>query len=71
MLDAELLAEVYLGLMGGRQPNLGLVVATSAQRAAIVRQRIPRRPRPHAPSPDELAAHRAFLEQITQPIWLA
>ena len=46
LLDAELLAEVYLGLMGGRQPNLGLVVATSVQRAAIVRQRIPRPPRP-------------------------
>lgn len=71
LLDADLLAEVYLGLMGGRQPNLGLVVATSAQRTAIVRQRIPRTPRPHAPSPEELAAHRAFLEQIAQPIWLA
>ena len=70
LLDAELLAEVYLGLMGGRQPNLGLVAATAVQRTAIVRQRILRPPRPHAPTPDELAAHRAFLEQITQPIWL-
>ena len=70
LLDAELLAEVYLGLMGGRQPNLGLVAATFVQRTAIVRQRILRPPRPHAPTPDELAAHRVFLEQITQPIWL-
>jgi DNA polymerase III subunit epsilon len=57
--------------MGGRQPNLGLVVATSVQRAAIVRQRVARPPRPHAPSPEELAAHVAFLEQIKEPIWLA
>jgi DNA polymerase-3 subunit epsilon len=71
LLDAELLAEVYLGLMGGRQPDLGLVAATSAQRTIIVRQRTLRPARPHTPSPEELAAHRAFLEQITQPIWLA
>jgi DNA polymerase-3 subunit epsilon len=71
LLDAQLLAAVYLGLMGGRQPNLGLVVATAVQRAAIVRQRVPRPPRPHAPSPEELGAHAAFLERIKEPIWLA
>jgi DNA polymerase-3 subunit epsilon len=36
-----------------------------------VRQRILRPARPHAPSPEELAAHAAFLEQIKEPIWLA
>jgi DNA polymerase-3 subunit epsilon len=68
LLDAELLAEVYLGLMGGRQPDLGLAPVISVQRA-IVRQRVPRPARPHAPSAAELAAHAAFLNQLTNPIW--
>jgi DNA polymerase-3 subunit epsilon len=68
LLDAELLAEVYLGLMGGRQPDLGLAPVVSVQRA-IVRQRVPRPARPHAPSAAELAAHAAFLNQLTNPIW--
>ncbi len=70
LLDAELLAEVYLGLIGGRQPDLGLVVATSERIVAAARLRIPRPARPHAPSAQELAAHAAFLEQLTAPIWL-
>jgi DNA polymerase-3 subunit epsilon len=35
----------------------------------IVRQRVPRPARPHAPSAAELAAHAAFLNQLTNPIW--
>jgi DNA polymerase III subunit epsilon len=70
LLDAELLAEVYLGLMGGRQPDLGLLAATSVQRGLIVRQRVLRPARPHGPSEAELAAHTAFLHQLTNPIWL-
>jgi DNA polymerase III subunit epsilon len=69
LLDAELLAEVYLGLMGGRQPDLGLVAGIAVQRTTIVRQRIPRPARPHAPTQAELAAHAAFLDQLTAPIW--
>jgi DNA polymerase III subunit epsilon len=71
LLDAELLAECYLGLIGGRQPDLGLVAIATARRVSVVRQREPRVPRPHAPSEGELAAHAAFLEQLTNPIWLA
>jgi DNA polymerase-3 subunit epsilon len=71
LLDAELLAECYLGLIGGRQPDLGLVAIATARRVTVVRHRETRPPRPHAPSAEELAAHAAFLEQLTSPIWLA
>jgi DNA polymerase-3 subunit epsilon len=70
LLDAELLAEVYLALIGGRQPDLGLVVARTERLTVLVRERVPRAPRPHAPTPEELAAHQAFLAQIKDPIWL-
>jgi DNA polymerase-3 subunit epsilon len=70
LLDCELLAEVYLGLIGGRQPDLGLVVQAAKRSVAgpqIVRT--PRPPRPHAPSAEELAAHAAFLVKLKAPIW--
>jgi DNA polymerase-3 subunit epsilon len=70
LLDAELLAEVYLGLIGGRQPDLGLVVARARRITLLVRERVPRAPRPHAPSLEELAAHAALLERLKQPLWL-
>jgi DNA polymerase-3 subunit epsilon len=69
LLDAELLAEVYLGLIGGRQPDLGLVSMTATRRVTVIRRREPRPPRPHSPTPAELAAHAAFLEQLTDPLW--
>lgn len=76
LLDAELLAEVYLELIGGRQPGLGLAVgggngAASSARPAPARTRTPRPPRPHAATPEEQAAHAAFLERIKNPIWQA
>ncbi|NKB49296.1 MAG: DNA polymerase III subunit epsilon [Alphaproteobacteria bacterium] len=71
LLDAELLAEVYLYLMGGRQPGLDLNVdAAKAAAEGITEIERPQRPaRPHAPSPAEAEAHEAFLDQITDPIW--
>ena len=72
LLDSELLAEVYLELSGGRQRDLGLSVglAGAAQRGAAAGPRPVRPPRPHAPTAEELAAHVAFLKQITNPLWL-
>jgi DNA polymerase-3 subunit epsilon len=70
LLDAELLAEVYLGLIGGRQPDLGLVVARAERITVLVRERVPRAARPHAPSELELAAHAALLAKLKDPLWL-
>jgi DNA polymerase-3 subunit epsilon len=70
LLDAELLAEVYLGLIGGRQPDLGLVVARAERITVLVRERVPRPARPHAPSLEELAAHAALLARLKEPLWL-
>ncbi|MGE0745748.1 MAG: DNA polymerase III subunit epsilon [Rhodospirillales bacterium] len=69
LLDAELLAEVYLELVGGRQPGLGLVRAAIAAAALAPAERPRREPRPHAPTEAELAAHQAFLAEIASPIW--
>jgi DNA polymerase-3 subunit epsilon len=72
LLDAELLAEVYLELIGGRQQGLGLV--GSADGDAILATQAPRGParpvRPHAATPEELAAHAAFVAKLKDPLWL-
>jgi DNA polymerase-3 subunit epsilon len=78
LLDAELLAQVYVELLGGRQ--MGMELAAEAAQAAVSaaqapatspeRQRPARAPRPHAASPEELAAHAEFLKSLKEPIWL-
>lgn len=67
LLDAQLLAEVYLELIGGRQP--GLELAKTAKQTAVIATGERREPRPHAPSPEELAAHEVFVENLNEPIW--
>ncbi|MEE8334004.1 MAG: DNA polymerase III subunit epsilon [Alphaproteobacteria bacterium] len=69
LLDAELLAEVYLELIGGRQPGLELASVAPAAREAKAADRVARAPRPHAASAEERAAHEKFLEKITDPLW--
>ena len=71
LLDAELLAQVYLELIGGREPGLALAtVSITNGGAAAVQARQLRPPRPHPIDPAELAAHQAFLTKLTNPIWL-
>lgn len=70
LLDSELLAEVYLELVGGRQQGLGLGTAASPVRATGAAPARPTaRPRPLAPrlTEAEQAAHAAFLADLGAP----
>jgi DNA polymerase-3 subunit epsilon len=73
LLDAQLLAQVYIELTGGRQIGLGLVEVTAAaeivEHAGTVTVRQPRAPRPHSPAEEELERHRAFISKLVEPIW--
>jgi DNA polymerase-3 subunit epsilon len=73
LLDAELLAKVYLELVGGREPGLLLNVATASTPAPVTakheRAAVMRPPRPHAPSAEEAAAHAAFVATLKNPLW--
>jgi DNA polymerase-3 subunit epsilon len=73
LLDAQLLAQVYIELTGGRQIGLGLVEDTAeAQIAAVsgtVTIREPRIARPHQPATEELERHRAFISRLVNPLW--
>ena len=72
LLDAQLLAQVYVELLGGRQIGLGLVsdapVAESAQ-IAVRRPVTVRPPRTFRPTDTELAAHAAFVSRLQDPLW--
>ncbi|MBI1775614.1 MAG: DNA polymerase III subunit epsilon [Proteobacteria bacterium] len=72
LLDCELLAQVYLELVGGREPGLSLADARTLERAADseIAAAQPRPPRRHAPSEAELAQHAAFLAKLKDPVWL-
>jgi DNA polymerase-3 subunit epsilon len=90
LVDARILAEVYLRLTGGRQPALLLKAgglageareapasprpgtaasAPTAVRAARPASRSNTEGGPHAASDDEQAAHAAFIDRVTDPIW--
>ncbi len=72
LLDAELLAEVYLELMGGRQTGLSLVsdgknIETSD--SEVLLEKIHREPRPHSASMEELDRHQTFIKSIEKSLW--
>lgn len=78
LLDAELLAQLYVEMTGGRQIGLELGASAKAQvqSDAVETRRVPkgnrlfRSPRPHAASAEELARHSAFVASIKDALWL-
>jgi DNA polymerase-3 subunit epsilon len=70
LLDSELLAEVYLQLIGGRQPTMDLMVAKGGPQATGRLERPTRSPRPHTATEAEEAAHAAFLGKLKNAVWL-
>lgn len=71
LVDARLLAQVYLELIGGREPGLALAAneANAGTEISIAR-RGSRPPRPHGPTAEERAAHGAFIARLKNALWL-
>ncbi|GHG83021.1 DNA polymerase III subunit epsilon [Pseudodonghicola xiamenensis] len=73
LLDSEILADVYLELIGGRQPDFALNVIETRGAASAENDWRPK-PRPTALpsrlSAEENAAHEAFLDKLgDNPLW--
>lgn len=73
LLDSELLAEVYLELLGGRQHGLGFAAekteVTASTKTAIVRNY--REPRNFPASEEEIAAHQNLVGRLKNALWLS
>ena len=80
LLDADLLARVYIELLGGRQPGL-LLDDNQDSKSKTPRDEVFENPnfqidvnnirpvRLHAPTEDELTAHAEFVACLKDPIW--
>lgn len=75
LLDAQLLAQVYVELTGGRQIGLSItevvVEETIVAAAPMIVAARPIRPvRPHFASEEESERHKAFVQKLDAPFWL-
>ena len=70
LLDSSLLAEVYIDLIGAREPGFDLAARDTGPVVQTQRRdRVVRPARPHAPSTVELAAHETLVTRLDDPIW--
>ena len=69
LLDSQLLAEVYLELIG-REPDLILSQTKNSSSIQIVnKEKVFHEPRLFPPSDEELANHQAFMKKIADNFW--
>ena len=68
LVDAELLARVYVELTGGRQ--IGFDLAEAAVTEAAPMERVTLASRAHGASAEELARHAVFVAGLKDPVWL-
>lgn len=79
LLDAQLLAQLYVELTGGRQ--IGLLLKTDAADSAtaqlvtvgeidVVISRAIRPPRSHQASEEEIERHQIFIAGLIEPLWM-
>lgn len=72
LLDARLLAEVYIELTGGAQGGFSFKETDYSSGGGMSLPRLVRgKPRPCLLTPEEEAAHDAFVSQLTEPLWRA
>jgi DNA polymerase-3 subunit epsilon len=77
LIDAQLLAQCYIELTGGRQIGLSLASEIELPRGGTQKSDAfaapivvtVRPPRPHVPSESELQRHAAFVATLVDPIW--
>ena len=69
LLDAQLLAQVYVELSGGRQIGLGLVATAAVTAPVEIPVAVIRPARAHAASDEELIRHGAFVATLGGSLW--
>jgi DNA polymerase-3 subunit epsilon len=68
LVDAELLARVYVELTGGRQIGFDLAADAAVEHLPV--ERVNFGIRHHVALPEELEAHESFIASLKDPVWL-
>jgi DNA polymerase-3 subunit epsilon len=75
MVDTDLLADVYIELLGGKQPGLSLTTNEQTSESLTTQTDVPQAKKKHhpvrvfTPNEDELKAHQEFIDGLENPLW--